>query len=42
MEFAAICAVAIFLGVRGFRASGRTYAWCAVVVAAATLYTYRF
>jgi hypothetical protein len=40
MQFVAICLVAIFLGVRGFRVRPRTYVLGAAVAAAAAIYTY--
>jgi hypothetical protein len=41
MEFVAICAVAVFLGLRGFRAAPKTYAVCAGAALVAALYTYK-
>jgi hypothetical protein len=42
MEAVVICLVAVFLGLRGFRAGARTYAWCAALAAVAALYVYHF
>lgn len=40
MEFVAICLVAVALGLRGFRVGVRAYAWSALAIAVAGLWTY--
>lgn len=40
MEYVAICALAVVVALRGFRAERRTYFLCAGAAAIAALYTY--
>ena len=40
MEYIAICVVAAFLALRGFRSALRTYALCAGAAVIVALYTY--
>lgn len=42
MEFVLICVTAVVVGLRGFRASRRTYTWSAVLAVAASIYLYHY